>query len=250
MGRTGVVTPNAVFTPVRIAGSTVSRATLHNIDYIHAKDIRIGDYIMVRKAGDVIPEVAEVVLSKRRPGLEEYHMPEGVALFAEKSWKECRMRRRPGAPTPTAPPQQLRSVIHFASKGAMEIDGLGPAIVEKLIDEGLIANAADLYRLKKEDLINLEGFKDKSADNLINAIDRSKSRGLDRLLFGLGIRLIGQRAAQLIAGRFGSIDKIIEADAEEISSVPDIGEKMAESIVHYFKEEAYQACGKLQGTGS
>ncbi len=237
VGRTGVVTPNAVFTPVRIAGSTVSRATLHNIDYIHAKDIRIGDYIMVRKAGDVIPEVAEVVLSKRRPGLEEYHMPEECPVCGEKL-ERVQDEAATRCTNSNCPAQQLRSVIHFASKGAMEIDGLGPAIVEKLIDEGLIANAADLYRLKKEDLINLEGFKDKSADNLINAIDRSKSRGLDRLLFGLGIRLIGQRAAQLIAGRFGSIDKIIEADAEEISSVPDIGEKMAESIVHYFKEEA------------
>ncbi len=235
VGRTGVVTPNAVFKPVKIAGSLVSRATLHNIDYIHSKDIRIGDFINVQKAGDVIPEVVNVVTAKRRAGLEVYQMPKNCPICGEELERtEAEAATR--CSNSNCPAQQLRSIIHFASKGAMDIDGLGPAIVEKLMDENLIKNSADLYELKVKDIAELEGFGEKSAENLINAIEKSKSRGLDKLLFALGIRLIGARAAQLIAGRFGTIDKIIEAREEEISSIPDIGERMAKSVVHYFKE--------------
>ena len=237
VGRTGVVTPNAVFTPVRIAGSLVSRATLHNIDYIHAKDIRIGDFINVQKAGDVIPEVVDVVKSKRREGLEEYHMPESCPVCGEPIERiddEAATR----CTNSNCPAQQLRSIIHFASKDAMDIDGLGPAIVEKLIDEKLISNCADLYALRAEQLEALEGFGEKSADNLIKAIEKSKTRSLDRVLAALGIRLIGTRAAQLIAGRCGTIDKVMEADEEFLSAIPDIGERMARSVVHYFSEDA------------
>ncbi len=237
VGRTGAVTPNAVFTPVRIAGSVVSRATLHNIGYIHQKDIRIGDFIKVRKAGDVIPEVAEVVKEKRRDGLKKYEMPAECPVCGEpieKAEDEAATR----CVNPNCPARQLRSVIHFASKGAMDIEGLGPAIVERFIDGGLISSCADLYELKAEQLSGLEGFGEKSAENLIASIEKSKSRGLARLLAALGIPLIGTRAAQLIAGRFGDIDKVMEAEEEQLSAIPDIGERMAASVVHYFSDPA------------
>ena len=237
VGRTGAVTPNAVFKPVRVAGSLVSRATLHNIDFIHSKDIRIGDHIIIQKAGDVIPEVVEVIKDKRKPDVAKYEMPDDCPVCGEPLERiddEAATR----CTNSNCPAQQLRSIIHFASKGAMEIDGLGPAIVEKLIDEGLVKTCADLYELKKDDIVSLEGFAEKSASNLIESIENSKSRGLDRLLFALGIRLIGSRAAKLIAERFGTIDSVAEANAEQIAEIPDIGEKMAGSVEHYFSESA------------
>ena len=236
-GRTGAVTPNAVFKPVRVAGSLVSRATLHNIDFIHSKDIRIGDHIIIQKAGDVIPEVVEVIKDKRKPDAAKYEMPDDCPVCGEPLERiddEAATR----CTNSNCPAQQLRSIIHFASKGAMEIDGLGPAIVEKLIDEGLVKTCADLYELKKDDIVSLEGFAEKSASNLIESIENSKSRGLDRLLFALGIRLIGSRAAKLIAERFGTIESVAEANAEQIAEIPDIGEKMAGSVEHYFSESA------------
>lgn len=249
VGRTGAVTPNAVFLPVRIAGSTVSRATLHNIDYIRQKDIRIGDTVKIQKAGDIIPEVVEVVVSKRPENAAEFRMPENCPVCGE------RLERDAGeaavrCTNSNCPAQQLRSIIHFASKGAMDIDGLGPAIVEKLIDEGLISDSADLYKLKADDLKRLDGFGEKSAENLIRSIQASKSAGLDRVLFALGIRLIGQRAAQIIAQSFGTIDNIIKAKAENFSDIHDIGEKMAEAVVHYFSEEAsLDLVERLKGCG-
>ena len=237
VGRTGAVTPNAVFKPVRVAGSLVSRATLHNIDFIHSKDIRIGDHIIIQKAGDVIPEVVEVIKDKRKPDAAKYEMPDDCPVCGEPLERiddEAATR----CTNSNCPAQQLRSIIHFASKGAMEIDGLGPAIVEKLIDEGLVKTCADLYELKKDDIVSLEGFAEKSASNLIESIENSKSRGLDRLLFALGIRLIGSRAAKLIAERFGTIETVAEANAEQIAEIPDIGEKMAGSVEHYFSESA------------
>ena len=237
VGRTGAVTPNAVFKPVRGAGSLVSRATLHNIDFIHSKDIRIGDHIIIQKAGDVIPEVVEVIKDKRKPDAAKYEMPDDCPVCGEPLERiddEAATR----CTNSNCPAQQLRSIIHFASKGAMEIDGLGPAIVEKLIDEGLVKTCADLYELKKDDIVSLEGFAEKSASNLIESIENSKSRGLDRLLFALGIRLIGSRAAKLIAERFGTIESVAEANAEQIAEIPDIGEKMAGSVEHYFSESA------------
>ena len=237
VGRTGAVTPNDVFKPVRVAGSLVSRATLHNIDFIHSKDIRIGDHIIIQKAGDVIPEVVEVIKDKRKPDAAKYEMPDDCPVCGEPLERiddEAATR----CTNSNCPAQQLRSIIHFASKGAMEIDGLGPAIVEKLIDEGLVKTCADLYELKKDDIVSLEGFAEKSASNLIESIENSKSRGLDRLLFALGIRLIGSRAAKLIAERFGTIESVAEANAEQIAEIPDIGEKMAGSVEHYFSESA------------
>ncbi len=236
VGRTGVVTPNAVFAPVKVAGSVVSRATLHNIDYIRAKDIRIGDYINVQKAGDVIPEVVNVVMSKRREGLKEYQTPDVCPVCGEpieRTDGEAATR----CTNSNCPAQQLRSIIHFASKDAMDIEGLGPAIVEKLIDEGLVSNCADLYELRAEQLSALEGFGEKSAENLINSIEKSKSQGLARVLAALGIRLIGSRAARLIAENLGDIDSVMAADAETLAQIPDVGMKMAQSLVHFFGED-------------
>lgn len=236
VGRTGAVTPNAVLEPVRIAGSTVSRATLHNIDNIKNKDIRIGDTVIIQKAGDIIPEVVEVIKFKRTGNEKEFNMPENcpacnAPLHREEGEAAVRCLN------PNCPAQQMRSIIHFVSKPAMDIDGLGAAIVEQLLDENLISDFADLYTLKYEDIVVLERFGKKSAENLIDAIDKSRGMGLDRVLFGLGIRMIGSRAAQILAEHYGNIDAVIAANAEELSSIPEIGEKMAQSIIEYFKQE-------------
>ena len=235
VGRTGVVTPNAVLEPVRIAGSTVSRATLHNIDNIRAKDIRIGDTVVIQKAGDIIPEVVEVVLSKRSGAETEFSMPSSCPVCGGE------LRREEGeaatrCTNSNCPAQQLRAIIHYVSKPAMDIDGLGAAVVEQLLDEGLIHDFADLYTLKFEDIVNLERFGNKSAKNLIDAIDKSREMGLDRVLFGLGIRMIGSRAAQILADRFGNIDALMSATVEALSDIPEIGEKMAVSLTEYFAQ--------------
>lgn len=236
VGRTGAVTPNAVLEPVRIAGSTVSRATLHNIDNIKSKDIRIGDTVVIEKAGDIIPAVVKVIKEDRCGTEVEFNMPENCPVCGEKLIREdgeAAVR----CTNPNCPAQQLRSIIHFVSKPAMDIDGLGASIIEQLLDEKLIADSADLYSLKYDDIIKLDRFAEKSAMNLINSISESKSRGLDRLLFGLGIRMIGSRAAKILAERYGNIDALMAATCEELSDIPEIGEKMSESIVEYFKQD-------------
>lgn len=249
VGRTGAVTPNAVLEPVRVAGSLISRATLHNIDNIRAKDIRIGDRVIIQKAGDVIPEVVEVVKSKRVDGLTEYDMPNDCPVCGEELERqdsEVAIR----CTNSNCPAQQLRSIIHFASKPAMNIDGLGPAIIEKFLDLKKIRNVSELYLLKIEDISHLDGFGEKSANNIINSINDSKTRGLDKLLFGLGIRLIGSRAAKLIAQRYGNIDNVMGATVDDISSIHDIGEKMAQSLVHYFSEDvSKELIQKLKDVG-
>lgn len=235
VGRTGVITPNAVLTPVRIVGSTVSRATLHNEDFIVAKDIKIGDKVLVQKAGDIIPEVVSV-LKEKRTGIEkDYKMPThcpacGEELFREEG--EAALR----CISTNCPAQRTRSIIHFASRDAMDIEGLGDAVVEQLIDEGLIKTSADLFYLRKEELVSLERFAEKSAQNLIDAIEKAKHKPLDRLLCALGVRLIGSKSAKSIAAHFKNIDNIMNAAVEEVSSINDVGEKMAESLVHYFAE--------------
>lgn len=236
VGRTGVVTPNAVLEPVRIAGSTVSRATLHNIDNIRAKDIRIGDTVVIQKAGDIIPAVTEVIKEARNGDEKPFSMPEvcpvcGAPLVREEGEAAVRCTNS------NCPAQQLRSIIHFVSKPAMDIDGLGASVVEQLLDEGLISDCADIYSLKFDDLVSLERFGRKSAQNLIDAIERSKEQGLDRVLVGLGIRMIGSRAAQILANEYENIDALIDASAEELSGVPEIGTKMADSLCAYFKQE-------------
>lgn len=233
VGRTGVLTPNAEFDPIRLAGTTVSRATLHNLDFIREKDIKIGDTIVVQKAGDIIPEVVRVVKNNRTGKETDFEMPTvcpvcGAPVYREES--EAAYRCSGGE----CPAQLARNVIHFASKGAMDIEGLGPRVVDALLDSNLISSAADLYTLKKEDIVPLEKMGEKSAENLINAIEKSKSNDLSRLIFALGIRNIGQKAGKELAKKFDSLDEIISATAEEISACEDFGAIMAESIKSFF----------------
>lgn len=236
VGRTGAVTPNAVLEPVRIAGSTVSRATLHNIDNIKDKDIRIGDTVIIEKAGDIIPAVVGVVKEKRPANSAPFEMPKVCPICGEplvREEGEAAVR----CINPNCSAQQLRSVIHFVSKAAMNIDGLGASIVEQLLDKKLINDCSDIYYLNFDNVISLDGFAEKSANNLIAAISESKKSGLDRVLFGLGIRMIGSRAAQILAAHFGNIDSLMSASVDELSSISEIGTKMAQSIVEYFKQD-------------
>ena len=236
VGRTGAVTPNAVLEPVRIAGSTVSRATLHNIDNIKDKDIRIGDTVIIEKAGDIIPAVVGVVKEKRPANSAPFEMPKVCPICGEplvREEGEAAVR----CINPNCSAQQLRAVIHFVSKAAMNIDGLGASIVEPLLDKTLINACSEIYYLNFDNVISLDGFAEKSANNLIAAISESKKSGLDRVLFGLGIRMIGSRAAQILAAHFGNIDPLMSASVDELSSISEIGTKMAQSIVEYFKQD-------------
>ncbi len=236
VGRTGALTPNVELEPVRLAGTTVSRATLHNADYIKQKDIRIGDTVVVQKAGDIIPEVVEVVFQKRDGDEKTFNMPNQCPVCGADVIREEgeAVTRCTGIECPA---QLLRNIIHFASRNAMNIDGLGPSIIELLLREGLINGAADLYYLNIEDLVHLERMGQKSAENLLNALEKSKDNDLSRLLFGFGIRLIGQRAAQILAKNFGSISNLMTATVEDMIQIHEIGEKMAQSVVHFFRQE-------------
>lgn len=232
VGRTGAITPVAVFEPISLAGTSVSRATLHNQDFIDEKNVSIGDIITVRKAGDIIPEVVCVSEKKSQ---NSYKYPDVCPVCGTpvvRSEDEAAVR----CPNVDCPAQIFRSIVHFASKGAMNIDGLGPAIVDALLKSGLIKSVADLYKLTVPDLLELENFKEKSATNLINAIEKSKSNSLDRLIFGLGIRNIGQASAKLLCEKFGDIDNIMSATVEEIATIDGFGEVMAESVVKELNE--------------
>lgn len=233
VGRTGAITPVAVFEPILLAGTSVSRATLHNQDFIDEKNISIGDIIKVRKAGDIIPEVLSV--SKSCGDNSSFKLPKicpdcGTELIREPDESVIR------CPNVNCPAQIYRSIVHFASKGAMNIDGLGPAIVDTLIENNLIHSVADLYTLNANDLLMLDNFKDKSVNNLLTSIERSKSNSLDRLIFGLGIRNIGSASAKLLCDRFGDLESIINATAEEIAEIDGFGEIMAQSVAKAFKE--------------
>ena len=233
VGRTGAVTPVAVFEPIILAGTSVSRATLHNQDFIDEKNISIGDIIKVRKAGDIIPEVLSV--SKSCGNNSSFKLPKvcpdcGTELIREADESAIR------CPNVNCPAQIYRSIVHFASKGAMNIDGLGPAIVDTLIDNGLIHSVADLYTLDENDLLKLDNFKEKSVNNLLTSIEKSKSNSLDRLIYGLGIRNIGSASAKLLCDRFGDLESIINASAEEIAKIDGFGEIMAQSVAKAFKE--------------
>ena len=232
VGRTGVLTPLAVLEPVRLAGTTVRAATLHNIDFITSKDIRIGDTVEVSKAGDIIPEVRRVELSKRPPDTVPYEMPAFCPSCGEPVVRDDEAAVRC---TNSACPAQLeRNLIHFASRDAMNIDGMGPALVKLFIENGLIRDAADIYKLKAEDIARLERMGEKSAENLINAIQNSRSAGLDRLIYALGIRNIGQKAAAALADRYGSIDALFEATREDLCQIQDFGAVMAEAVINFF----------------
>src|SRR5699024_8652 len=218
VGRTGVVTPTAVLEPVFIDGSTVSRATLHNKDQIDALDIRIGDTVILKKAGDIIPKVVRVIAEERTGDEEPYKMPEQCpACQSELVHLDEEVALR--CMNPSCPAQLQEGLIHFASRDAMNIDGLGEKVIEQLFRETLVTSIDDLYRLKKEDLLPLERMGEKSASNLIHAIDVSRSNGLDKLLFGLGIRHIGAKAAQILAGAFETMEKLQEAAYEELVSI-------------------------------
>lgn len=232
VGRTGAITPVAVFEPISLAGTSVSRATLHNQDFIDEKNVSIGDIITVRKAGDIIPEVVCVSEKKSQNSFKYPDVCPVCGTPVVRSEDEAAVR----CPNVDCPAQIFRSIVHFASKGAMNIDGLGPAIVDALLKSGLIKSVADLYKLTVPDLLELENFKEKSATNLINAIEKSKSNSLDRLIFGLGIRNIGQASAKLLCEKFGDIDNIMSATVEEIATIDGFGEVMAESVVKELNE--------------
>lgn len=232
VGRTGAVTPVAVFEPIMLAGTEVARATLHNRDFIAEKNVNIGDLITVRKAGDIIPEVL-CVAEKRSEGCFEF--PDTCPVCGAplvKSEDEAAVR----CSDIDCPAQIFRRIVHFASKGAMDIDGLGPAIVRALLDNGLITSVADLYTIKKADLLELDNFKEKSADNLINAIEKSRSQPLDRLVFALGIPNIGQASAKLLCDKFGDLDNICSASEEEIADIEGFGDIMVSAVTKELAE--------------
>ena len=247
VGRTGVLTPTASFEPVFLAGTTVSRATLHNEEFIRQLGLCIGDTIQVRKAGDIIPEVIGV--TRHAEGASPYQMPAvcpscgaPVAHLEDEAALRC--------VNPECPAQALRNLIHFASRNAMDIDGLGVAVCTQLVERGLVRTAADLYTLTREQLLTLDKFKEKSADNLLRAIDASRSNNLDKLLFGLGIRNIGDKAAALLAEHFGSMDAVRAASAEEICAIDGFGSVMAQSVVEFFaRAGAADLVGRLAALG-
>jgi len=235
VGRTGVLTPNAVLLPVHIAGSTVSRATLHNLDYIRSKDIKIGDTVLVQKAGDIIPEVLEVISEKRDGTQIEFIMPDKCPVCESPVIQEDGevAYRCVGIECPA---RLFRSIVHFASRDAMNIEGLGPAVTQALMDNGLVNEIPDLYYLtdKKDELIKMERMGKKSVENLLTSIEKSKSNNIDRLLFGFGIRHIGQRAAQLLSENFNSVDEIKNASVDDILKIDEFGLVMAQSVTKFF----------------
>ncbi|WP_176585539.1 NAD-dependent DNA ligase LigA [Priestia megaterium] len=239
VGRTGVITPTAILEPVQVAGTTVQRASLHNEDLIREKDIRIGDYVVVKKAGDIIPEVVNVIEEKRTGEEQEFTMPthcpecESELVRLE---EEVALR----CINPSCPAQIREGLIHFVSRNAMNIDGLGEKVISQLFREQLIKDVADIYTLTKQQLIELERMGEKSADNLIAAIEASKENSLERLLFGLGIRHVGAKAAKTLAQHFETIDKLTKATYDELVAINEIGAKMADAIVAYFTQEEVQ----------
>lgn len=234
VGRTGVLTPTAVFDPIRLAGTTVSRATLHNYDFIQEKGIMLGDLIRVQKAGDIIPEVVTAIPEKRTGEEIPFSMPDRCPSCGEPVFFDEDGAAALRCTNAACPAQLSRGIEHFASKDAMSIDGLGPQIVELLLDNGLIRDAADLYSLTSESVAGLERMGEKSAQNLLDAIERSKSAGLERLIFALGIRNIGTVAAAALAGRYQTLEACFEAKKEELCAIPDFGEITADCVLNYF----------------
>lgn len=240
LGRTGVLTPAADLKPVRLAGTTVKRATLHNEDYIRDKDIRVGDTVIIQKAGEIIPEVVRSLPDKRTGSEVVFAMPhvcpacgsDVVRREGEAAWR---------CVNPDCPAVIGEKIAHFVSRDAMNIDGLGDAIVQQLLSKELIHDVADIYGLTKDQLVALEGFGEKSADNLLKAIEASKSVGLARVLFALGIRFVGAKAGRVLAESFGSVEALMAASADDLTAIDDIGPRIADSIVSYFGEEKSKA---------
>ena len=237
VGRTGVLTPTAVLTPVKLSGSVISRATLHNEDFIRAKDIRIGDRVVINKAGEIIPEVLRVVAEKRTGDEKEVEIP---SVCPECGWRVERQGEEAAirCTNPHCPALGREGLIHFVSRDAMNIDGCGPSVINALLDAGLVRDAADLYSLRKEDLLKLERMGEKSADNLLTALAESKKNELDKLLFALGIRHVGAKVARILATEFGSMAKLQQAQPEELAQIRDIGDKIAESAVTWLNVPA------------
>jgi DNA ligase (NAD+) len=259
VGRTGVLTPTGVFEPITLAGTTVSRATLHNQDFISEKDIRIGSTVVLRKAGEIIPEVVRVISSPK--DAEPYVLPQicpscGEPVLREEGEAALRCQN------PECPAQLVRHLIHFASRDAMDIEGLGPAVIDQLVENGLLRSPADLYSLTMEQLISLDRMGEKSSQNLLDAIAKSKENDLYRLIFALGIPHIGQKAAKLLAGRFGSMEAVCRASVEDIAAIDGFGQIMAESVRRFFdlpgsahllgalKDAGLNMEGEVQETGN
>ncbi|WP_144555325.1 NAD-dependent DNA ligase LigA [Bacillus sp. X1(2014)] len=249
VGRTGVITPTAILEPVKVAGTTVQRASLHNEDLIREKDIKLGDKVVVKKAGDIIPEVVNVLADQRTGEEVEFHMPthcpecesELVRLEGEVALRCI---------NPKCPAQLREGLIHFVSRVAMNIEGLGEKVISQLFLEKLIEDVADIYKLTREQLLALERMGEKSATNLIKAIENSKENSLEKLLFGLGIRHVGAKAAKTLAQQFGTMDKLAQASKDDLLAINEIGDKMADSIVAYFeKEEAVELINELAAAG-
>lgn len=249
VGRTGVVTPTAVMTPVFIAGSTVSRASLHNMDYIEAKDIRLNDTVVLYKAGDIIPEVAQVVLEERPADSTPYqapsHCPECKSELVHLD-DEVALR----CINPKCPAQLKEGLAHFVSRNAMNIDGLGPRVLNQMYDKKLVKDVADLYQLTEAQLLTLDKIKEKSADNLLRAIDASRENSLERLLFGLGIRHVGAKAAKILAENFGEMEQLAHAEKDAIIALDTMGEIIADSVVTYFaNHEVHELIAELKNAG-
>ncbi len=237
VGRTGAVTPTAVMDPVQLAGTTVQRASLHNPDYLNEKGVRIGDTVTLHKAGDIIPEIGQVIVDKRPVDSTIYEIPTFCpACRSELVHIEGEVALR--CINPFCSAQTQEGLTHFASRNAMNIDGMGPRVIGQLLKAGYIKDVASIYRLELSQLLTLDKFKEKSAANLINAIAQSKNNSLERLLFGLGIRMVGAKAARLIAEKFKTLTAIANADVDEISAIPGIGETIAQSLVQYFSMPA------------
>ncbi|MGM7425812.1 NAD-dependent DNA ligase LigA [Enterococcus faecium] len=249
VGRTGVVTPTAIMTPVRVAGTTVSRASLHNGDYIKLKDIRFKDTVLIYKAGDIIPEVSQVVLDKRPKDSEEYQLPTHCPVCGSELVhldEEVALR----CINPKCPAQMKEGLNHFVSRNAMNIDGLGPRVLEQMYDKKLVADVADLYKLTEEELLTLDKIKEKSANNILTAIDNSKDNSVERLIFGLGIRHVGAKAAKILAEHFGDLETLSKSDYESIIALDTIGDIIADSVVTYFSnEEVHELMNELKQAG-
>jgi DNA ligase (NAD+) len=249
VGRTGVLTPVAVMRPVRVGGVMVSRATLHNDDEIRKKDIRIGDTVLIQRAGDVIPEVVEVFLTERPPAASPFVMPDACPECGSRVVRiEGEAARR--CIGISCPAQIREHIAHFASRGALDIEGLGDKIVAQLVTNGLIRDPADLFFLTREQLLGLERMAEKSASNLLEAIARAKNPPLDRLIFALGIRHAGEQTAKRLAQAHGTLDSLMAATSEELQTIRDIGPEVAASIAGFFREPAnLQVIGKFRNAG-
>ena len=249
VGRTGVLTPKAVLSPVRLAGTTVTNATLHNQDFITEKDIRVGDTVLVRKAGEIIPEVVRVLPEKRPEGAMPYHLPTSCPICGAPVYREPgeSATRCTGAECPA---QLLRNLCHFTSREAMDIDGVGPAVLEQMVNAGLVHNAADLYSLTVQDIAQLDRMGDKSARNAVHAIEESRSRDLSKLLCALGIRQIGAKAAQVLARHFGSFDALAAATEEELTAIDDVGGITAKCLRQWLESpQSQDLISRLKAAG-